>query len=47
MPKIEQAKTICDAILRDINKSRSEVVDLDDVPEFSRLKKTLPIHKYG
>lgn len=45
--KTEESKTIASAILRELNKSESKVVDLDEVPEFSRYKKSLPMHKYG
>lgn len=38
---------IADAILREINKSKSGIVDLDEIPEFSKYKQKLPMHKYG
>lgn len=40
-------ETIADAILRELDKSKYGIVDLDEVLEFSKYKKKLPIHKYG
>lgn len=41
------AQLIADAILRELDKSTYGMVDLDKVPEFSKYKQKLPMHKYG
>jgi hypothetical protein len=43
----KEIETIADAILREIDKSKSGIVDLDEIPEFSKYKQKLPMHKYG
>jgi len=42
-----EIETIADAILRELDKSKSGIIDLDEVPEFSRYKKKLHMHKFG
>lgn len=41
----EDSERIISAIDREINKSRNEIVDLDDVIEFKEFKNKLPIYK--
>ncbi len=43
----KEIETIADAILREIDKSKSGIVDLDEIPEFSKYKRKLAMHKYG
>lgn len=38
---------IADSILRELNISVHGIIDLDEVPEFSKYKKSLPMHEYG
>mgnify|MGYP003394221159 FL=1 len=45
--KKSDAEIIADSILRELNKSERGIIDLDEVPEFSKYKKSLPMHKYG
>jgi hypothetical protein len=45
--KKSDAEIIADSILRELNTSAHGIIDLDEVPEFSKYKKSLPMHKYG
>lgn len=45
--KKSDAEIIADSILRELDISIHGIVDLDEIPEFSKYKKSLPMHKYG